>query len=55
MQRGGFDVVVGNPPYVASKTIEYLSREQLSGGFPDIYAYVVLRSLRLLTGGVELG
>lgn len=47
MQAGGFDAVVGNPPYVASSKISYLSPDQKLLKFPDIYGHVMLRSLRL--------
>ena len=41
MENGGFDVVVGNPPYVSRKSLQY--NVMTSPAFPDIYAYVVLR------------
>lgn len=47
MQAGGFDAVVGNPPYVSSSKISYLSPDQKLLKFPDIYGHVMLRSLRL--------
>ena len=44
MNQGGFDVVIGNPPYVKYKDIPYtFSRDGLDV-FPDIYGDIVLRS-----------
>jgi hypothetical protein len=55
MRRGGFDVVIGNPPYVASSKVNYLSREMRRIGFPDIYAYFVLRALALCQKELRCG
>jgi hypothetical protein len=55
MQKGGFDAVVGNPPYVASSTISYLSPAQKLLRFPDIYAHVMLRSLNLAASNGRCG
>ena len=44
-EDGGFDVVVGNPPYVSSQEIHYTIREE---SFPDIYANMVIRSSSLV-------
>jgi hypothetical protein len=47
VERGGFDVVIGNPPYVALNKISYKIRY---GQFvcSDIYGYVIYRSIRLM-------
>ncbi len=56
MANGGFDVVIGNPPYVSSRSVDYeLRRSDWGGAFPDIYAYVFLRSLKLLSERGRLG
>lgn len=55
MLDGGFDVIVGNPPYVASSKIGYLSSAQKALKFPDIYAHVALRSLEILSKGGRCG
>ncbi len=55
MGRGGFDVIVGNPPYVATSKIAYLSPAQKALGFPDIYAIVMLRSLSLVSANGRCG
>ncbi|MBC2660647.1 Eco57I restriction-modification methylase domain-containing protein [Novosphingobium flavum] len=41
---GGFDAVVGNPPYIASNKVGYLSKLEQGERFPDIYAYILLRA-----------
>ena len=44
--RGGFDVIIGNPPYVATGTVPYAfpGKELL----PDLYGHVMLRTLELV-------
>ena len=46
MSRGGFDVVVGNPPYVATKKVResYTVKGLRTGGCPDIYGMVIERA-----------
>jgi hypothetical protein len=46
MAAGGFDVIIGNPPYVASSTVQYLSVAS-ARELPDLYAHVLVRSLEL--------
>ena len=50
MQDGGFDVIIGNPPYVsASKTREtYAVMNLVCDSCPNIYAWVLERSQSLL-------
>ena len=50
MSRGGFDVVIGNPPYVARRKVlaEYTPRGFETEKCPDIYAAVVERSAGLV-------
>jgi hypothetical protein len=50
MQRGGFDVVIGNPPYVAASKIRklYDVRGFKTHGASDIYSWVLERSSALL-------
>ena len=49
MSKGGFDVVVGNPPYVSTKKVPYA----LSAGdkelFSDIYGHILLQAMALTT------
>jgi len=44
---GGFDVVIGNPPYVRASNVKYLSSADRAMALPDLYAYVLLRTLEL--------
>ena len=44
MRKGGFDVVIGNPPFVKTRAINYDVGFATHQAFPDIYAYVLLRS-----------
>ncbi|MBQ8111961.1 MAG: Eco57I restriction-modification methylase domain-containing protein, partial [Kiritimatiellae bacterium] len=43
--RGGFDVIIGNPPYVSSNDVPYMLNNP--NDYPDIYALVFERSLLL--------
>ena len=45
-EHGGFDVIIGNPPYVTKSKIAYLSNEKLKCS--DLYGYVIKRVLQLL-------
>ena len=47
MSNGGFDVVIGNPPYVTTKSIEYSLGRNVERRYPDIYAYVLERSMQV--------
>ncbi len=47
MTDGGFDVIIGNPPYVNRKKIGYTVQSFKSLKFPDIYGYVVVRSYHI--------
>jgi len=56
IQRGGFDVIVGNPPYVRQESLSnikgYLeSHYQSFDGVADLYAYFMEKSLGLLRNG----
>ena len=44
MIKGGFDIIVANPPYVNAKSIEYSLVTEESVSFPDIYGHVAMRS-----------
>ena len=46
MSKGGFDVVIGNPPYVATKKVKesYTTKGLRTNGCPDIYGMVVERA-----------
>ena len=47
MHNGGFDVIVGNPPYVSIKKIPYQVVRPMEDKFPDIYGHVLSKSLAL--------
>ena len=47
MSKGGFDVVIGNPPYVKYKSLDYKVKSFADFKFPDIYGYVLVQSLRV--------
>ena len=49
MQGGGFDVIVGNPPYISAKKVSYsyTVRNMKTQGCPDIYAWVLERTAHL--------
>jgi predicted type IV restriction endonuclease len=56
MQKGGFDAVIGNPPYVRQETLsdlkDYLARHyEAFDGVADLYAYFMERSVKLLRDG----
>ncbi|MCW5725610.1 MAG: Eco57I restriction-modification methylase domain-containing protein [Maricaulaceae bacterium] len=50
MQNGGFDVLIGNPPYVAAPKVRklYNVRGLRTTDAPDIYAWVLERATNLL-------
>jgi hypothetical protein len=45
---GGFDVVLGNPPFIARGRVGYAITGYATAGLPDVYAPCVERALRLL-------
>ena len=65
MRSGGFDAVIGNPPYVRIQTLQETSPEQVpylshhykaaTSGNYDIYVVFVERGLRLLNRSGKLG
>ncbi len=58
MKEGGFDIVIGNPPYISNWTlsgvdrglVEYLSKEYtiIASGHWDVYVIFIYRALTLL-------
>lgn len=61
MKQGGFDIVIGNPPYIRNQLLnksstEYLAEEyQIAKGNYDIYGLFIERALRLLSKRGRLG
>ena len=55
--QGGFDVVIGNPPYISSSKInkEYSVIGYKTFSCPDIYAWVMERASELLTNSGRSG
>jgi hypothetical protein len=48
MKRGGFDVIVGNPPYVEYKNIKaYRVRDYSAEACGDLFAFTLERAIRL--------
>ena len=49
MVQGGFDVVIGNPPYVSRRRVHesYTPKGFVTAGCPDIYATVVERGVNV--------
>ncbi|MHA1540423.1 MAG: Eco57I restriction-modification methylase domain-containing protein [Alphaproteobacteria bacterium] len=59
-EEGGFDVVLGNPPYVRQELIGHLkpylqNRYEVYHGVIDLFAYFYEKGLRLLKTGGRLG
>ena len=52
MAAGGFDAVIGNPPYGAEippEQVTYLSKKHCAGAkFPDSYIFFIIKALQLL-------
>ncbi len=46
--RGGFDVIIGNPPYVESKTVDYSITGYLTSSCGNLYAFILERTKALL-------
>jgi hypothetical protein len=55
MRDSEFDVVLGNPPFVASGSVDYQPQGFDTGRCRNVYAWVVEQSLRLLTTRGRLG
>ena len=56
MKAGGFDAVIGNPPYVGQESIKdqkeyYQSRYAVYQGTADLYAYFIEKGISLLRPG----
>jgi Eco57I restriction-modification methylase/restriction endonuclease TaqI-like protein/type I restriction and modification enzyme subunit R-like protein len=61
MSGGGFDAVIGNPPYIRSRHIDaetkrYFRDHYDAGAYqPDTFAFFMERGVKLLRAGGELG
>ncbi len=47
LKDGGFNVIIGNPPYVSIRKIDYTSSLEERLKLPDLYGYVLIRTLDL--------
>ena len=55
MSKGGFDVVIGNPPYVSTRTLTYSLGRHLSNRYTDIYAHVLQKSMQIASTAGRCG
>ncbi len=57
MSSGGFDVIIGNPPYINTRSLSrtYSPRNLVSVSCPDIYACFLERTLQVSTGNGRCG
>jgi hypothetical protein len=57
MRTGGFDIIIGNPPYVDYSKVQhdYSIQEYETIGCRNLYAYVTERSCKLLGNAGKLG
>jgi len=57
LKQGGFDVIIGNPPYVGYHKVrkEYTVRGYCTESGRNLYAFVIERSIDLLQDGGRLG
>ncbi|MBX2977314.1 MAG: N-6 DNA methylase [Ignavibacteriaceae bacterium] len=59
--NGGFDVVIGNPPYVRSQNIDQTNKDYLVNNFisasyqPDTFAFFLERGIKLLRNSGLIG
>jgi hypothetical protein len=49
MSRGGFDVIIGNPPYLEQSQVSYLPRGLVTANSKAVHAMCIERSLACLT------
>lgn len=57
MKKGGFDVIIGNPPYVEYEEIEglYAIKQYETMACGNLYAFVMERAVAILRNGCWLG
>jgi hypothetical protein len=54
-RTGGFDVIIGNPPYIAAQRARVTANGQQTAQCPDVYAWILERSAELLRPGGRTG
>lgn len=55
MRRGGFDTIIGNPPYLETREVDYLPRHFRCADSGAIHAMFMERSVRLLDSSGSAG
>lgn len=50
-QKGGFDIAIGNPPYVEVKKEKYLHSVMPVGNTKNLYSYIIYRNMKHLKDG----
>ncbi|KAB2911058.1 MAG: SAM-dependent methyltransferase [Kofleriaceae bacterium] len=55
MERGGFDVIIGNPPYLEASKVDYRLTGYATQKCGDLYAYTIERSLALCSATGRIG
>ena len=61
MQKGGFDAVIGNPPYIRSQFLDTTTKDYLSQSYsapayqPDTFAFFIQKGIDLLKNKGYLG
>ncbi|MBS4057626.1 MAG: Eco57I restriction-modification methylase domain-containing protein [Bacteroidales bacterium] len=55
--KGGFDIVIGNPPYVvySDTSFEYKLKDFITLECKDLYAYIIERSTRIINNKGSIG
>lgn len=48
LRAGGFDVVVGNPPYLSARSVSYRPAALATSRCPNVYAWVAEQAFRVL-------
>lgn len=55
LSAGGFDVIVGNPPYVRADRAGYRAGDLQTENCPDVYAWILEQATSLLRAGGRCG
>ncbi|MDR3130054.1 MAG: Eco57I restriction-modification methylase domain-containing protein, partial [Treponema sp.] len=55
ISRGGFDVVIGNPPYVETRKVEYKIKNYETEPCGNLYVFAIERSLSILKMNSNIG
>ena len=55
IKNGGFDIIIGNPPYVKDNMINYAVNSKVTRSCGNTYAYFLEKSISMLKQGGRLG